>query len=45
MATDDEHPPELPDCTIEVLELLSVQASRPVYPGSSMSLISAIFVR
>jgi hypothetical protein len=23
MATDDEHPPELPDCTIEALELLS----------------------
>jgi hypothetical protein len=44
IAIDDEHPPELPDYTIEALELLSAQATRPVYPGSSVSLISAVVV-
>ena len=44
IANDDEHPPELPDYTIEALELLSTQASRPLYPGSSVSLISAVVV-
>jgi hypothetical protein len=44
IANDDDQFPDLPDHTIEVLELLSAQASRPLYPGSSVSLISAVVV-
>lgn len=44
IANDDEHTPESTDYTIEALELLSAQASRPLYPRSSVSLISAVVV-
>ena len=44
MPNEDIDETKFADTTIEVLELLHSQASHPVYPGSSVSLISVVVV-